>query len=123
MADKVPAQAWYEYLASFGYSAYDENTVPEDASFPRITYSWAESGFESPVSISASLWDYSMRWDIISQIADRIYADIGDGGKIIPFTGGYIWAKRGAPFSQRVTDPNDAIRRILINFAIEFFRK
>ena len=51
---------------------------------------------------------------------DSIYNAIGLGGKIIPFDGGYIWVKRGQPFSQRMADENDSTRRIYIVLEVEY---
>ena len=39
-------QAYRAFWASFGLNAYDENTVPEDAELPYITYEYAENGFD-----------------------------------------------------------------------------
>ena len=121
MAAQTAAEKWTEYLSSFGLPAYDENTVPEDASLPRITYSWAESELDAPVAISASLWYRSKKWKEITQKASEIYDAVGTG-VVLPIAGGYLWINRGVPFSQRVADADDGIRRILLNFSVEFLR-
>lgn len=119
---KDAAQTWNDFLEGFGLPAYDENTVPEDAEMPRLTYSWSESEMDAPVALSASLWYRSKGWKSITLMANSIYAGVGYAGKVLPVVGGYLWIKRGSPFSQRVTDPDDGIRRILINFTVEFLR-
>lgn len=121
MAAQTAAEKWTEYLSSFGLPAYDENTVPEDAALPRITYSWAESELDAPVAISASLWYRSKKWKEITLKAQEIYEAVGTG-VVLPIAGGYLWINRGVPFSQRVADADDGIRRILLNFSVEFLR-
>ena len=114
-------QAYHAFLASFGWATYDENTVPENAALPRLTYSFASDEFGYPVALSISVWDRSTSWTTVTNKADEIYNAIGLGGKIIPFDVGYIWIKRGRPFSQRMADENDTIRRIYLNIEAEYF--
>lgn len=113
-------QAYHAFLASFGWPVYDENTVPDDATLPRITYSFSDAEFGNPVAMSVSVWDRSTSWASVTTMKDQIYNAIGLGGKIIKFDGGYIWVKRGQPFSQRMADENDSIRRIYINVEVEY---
>ena len=119
------AQALYNFWSSFGWAVYDAYTVPSEdlhPEIPRITYNTEVSGFEDTVSVSVSLWDESYAWDRISLKADEIYAYIGSGGVVVPFDGGAIWIKRGSPFYTRMADPDDRIRRILMNINIEYFK-
>lgn len=113
-------QAYHNFLSSFGWVAYDENTVPEDASLPRITFNLSTAEFGNPVAMSLSLWARSTKWTSVTNKAQEIYEDIGLGGKMVPCDGGYLWIKRGQPFSQRMSDPNDSIRRIYINLEVEY---
>lgn len=113
-------QAYHAFLASFGWPAYDENTVPDDATLPRITYNFSDAEFGDPVAMAVSVWDRSTSWTSVTAMKDQIYNAIGLGGKIIPFDGGYIWVKRGQPFSQRMADESDSIRRIYIVLEVEY---
>jgi hypothetical protein len=113
-------QAYHAFLAAFGWPVYDENTVPDDASLPRITYNFADAELDAPVAMSISVWDRSTSWASATAMKDRIYNAIRLGGKIIPFDAGYIWVKRGVPFSQRMSDEDDTIRRIYINVEVEY---
>ncbi len=113
-------QAYHAFVASFGWATYDENTVPDNAPMPRNTYNFADAEFGSPVAMSISAWDRSTSWARVTEMKSRIYNAIGLGGKIIPFDGGYIWIKRGQPFSQRMSDEDDSIRRIYINVEVEY---
>lgn len=113
-------EAYHSFLSSFGVKAYDENTVPDDAQLPRITYSVSVAEFGDPVSMSISVWDRSTKWTTVTEMADAIYDAIGLGGRILSFDDGYIWVKRGQPFAQRMADEDDSIRRIYINVEVEY---
>lgn len=113
-------QAIQLFWEQFGVAAYDENTVPENATFPRITYTYAEDDFERPVALSASVWDRSYSWKRVQSLTETIRNEIGYGGILIPCEDGQIWLKTGAPFAQRMGDEDDAIRRIYINIEAEF---
>ena len=113
-------QALQSFWERFGVSVYDENTVPEDATYPRLTYTYAEDDFERPVALSASLWDKSFSWVRLTNLAEAIRTEIGYGGVLLTCENGHIWLKRGAPFAQRMSDEDDAIRRIYINIEAEF---
>lgn len=113
-------KAYHAFLASFGWPVYDENTVPDDAVLPRITYNLSDAEFGAPVAMSVNLWNRSTSWASVTGKADEIYRIISLGGKLIPYDRGYIWVKRGQPFSQRMADENDSIRRIYINLEVEY---
>ncbi len=113
-------RAYHAFWNSFGWPAYDENTVPDDAQLPRLTYDVAVAEFGEPVALSVSVWDRSTSWSSVTQKASMIYLRVGLGGKIIPYDDGYIWIKRGQPFFQRMNDENDSIRRIYINLEVEY---
>lgn len=117
------AQALHQFWSGFEWKAYDASTVPAkdfEPAIPRITYDVSTSEINYPVFLTASLWDRSFSWAAVSQKADEIYSYIGQGGVMVPFDGGAIWITRGSPFSQRVADEDDAIRRIMININAEF---
>lgn len=119
---KDGGQTWQEWIEGFSLPAYDESTVPEDASMPRITYAWSETEFDTPTTLPVSLWYRAKGWKDITQKAEEIYDDIGYGGKTLKTTDGYLWVLRGSPFYQRVTDEDDGIRRIMLNIIVEHFR-
>ena len=111
-----------DFWSSFGLPAYDESTVPDDAVFPRITYSVSVDGLDNPVALSASLWYRSTSWTDISQKADQIEARIVNmKPPAIKINGGRVYITKGTPFAQRMTDPDDMVRRIYINVNVEYF--
>lgn len=116
-------QALQKFWSSFGLEAYDENTVPtgdNKPDLPYITYQAATSDFNHPISLNASLWYYGSSWSQITTKLSEIQSYIGRGGVTLLIDNGAIWIKKGTPFAQRMSDPDDMIRRIYINIEAEF---
>ena len=115
------AAAIYQFWSSFGLTAYEENTVPEDAAFPYITYQLVTDSFDREVAATASLWYRGESWMAINAKTEEIAQHIGLGGKIIKCDGGRIWIKRGQPFAQNMGDESDdLIKRKYLNLTFEF---
>ena len=116
------AAAIYQFWSSFGLTAYEENTVPEDATFPYVTYQLVTDSFGREAASAASLWYRGESWTAINAKTEEISAHIGLGGKIIKCDGGRIWIKRGQPFAQNMGDESDdLIKRKYLNLTFEFF--
>ena len=60
------ASALYQFWNSFGLTAYEENTVPDDAAFPYITYQLVTDSFDREIPLTASLWYRSESWKAIN---------------------------------------------------------
>ena len=115
------AAAIYQFWNSFGLNAYEENTVPDDAAFPYITYQLVTDSFDREISLAASLWYRSESWTGINAKTEEISQAISRGGKIISCDGGAIWLKRGQPFAQNMGDESDnLIKRKYLNITAEF---
>ena len=115
------AAAIYQFWSSFGLTAYEENTVPEDAAFPYLTYQLVTDSFDHEVAATVSLWYRSESWTAINAKTEEISAHIGLGGKIIKCDGGHIWIKRGQPFAQNMGDESDdLIKRKYLNLTVEY---
>ena len=115
------AAAIYEFWNSFGLTAYEENSVPDDAAFPYITYQLVTDSFEREIPLTASIWYRSESLAGINAKTEEISQKISRGGKIIPCDGGAIWLKRGQPFSQNMGDESDnLIKRKYLNITAEF---
>ena len=115
------AAAIYQFWNSFGLTAYEENTVPTDATFPYITYQLVTDCFDREIPLSASLWYRSESWTGINAKTEEISQKISRGGKIISCDGGAIWLKRGQPFAQNMGDESDdLIKRKYINITADF---
>ena len=119
----LKTQALYNFFSGFELPVYEENTVPTGANVPElpyITYATATSGFDNDVQISASLWYKGYSWADADRKAAEINTALAHGGKMIPYTGGALWIRRGTPFAQHMADENDTIRRIYINLTAEY---
>ena len=118
------AQGIHAFWSSFGWRAFDETTVPDNAMETDghyITYEYSMAEFQQNVIMTASVWERSSSWAGVMAKSDEIFAKIGLGGKLIPIDGGYIWIKRGSPFSQRLSDDSDStVRRVVLSIVAEY---
>lgn len=115
------AAAIYQFWSGFGLTAYEENTVPTDATFPYITYQLVTDSFDRELQLTASIWYRSESWTAINAKTEEISQKISRGGKIISCDGGAIWMKRGQPFAQSMGDKSDdLIKRKYLNITAEF---
>ena len=115
------AAAIYQFWSGFGLTAYEENTVSDDAKFPYITYQLVTDSFYREIPLTASLWYRSESWTSINAKTEEISQKISRGGKIISCDGGAIWLKRGQPFAQNMGDErDDLIKRKYLNITAEF---
>lgn len=114
-------QALYNFYNGF-LTAYEENSVPENAALPYLTYNVITDNLGSGgTALTASLWYKGPSWTDIDAKRRTISASITRGGRMITCDGGAIWINRGQPFAQRMRDDTDAsIKRILININAEF---
>lgn len=118
-------QAQYEFWSSFGVPAYEENSVPDekDVSFPYITYSAAASGFDEPVSITASVWDRNSSWSVVDGLADAIEHEIRTRLPQAYDQGMYRVYIGDTPFAQNMGDPSDdTIKRKVLSVVFEFMQ-
>ena len=119
------ASALYNFFSSFGIEAYEETLVPtgnEAPKFPYLTYQLITDSFDNEVLIPVSLW-YRSEASLLAlnSKTEEISQRIGRGGVFLDCNGGKIWIKRGSPFAQTMSDPEDnTIRRKYINITAEF---
>lgn len=116
--------ALHSFYASFGLKAFEENTVPSGDSAPELpylTYNVVTDSFGTDVSLGLSLWYRGTSLKAINAKTDEISAAIGSVGRFIPCDGGGIWLRRGSPFAQNMSDPEDEmIKRKYINLVAEY---
>ena len=119
------ASALYNFFSSFDIEAYEETLVPtgeEAPKFPYLTYQLITDSFDNEVLIPVSLW-YRSEASLfaLNSKTEEISRRIGRGGVFLDCDGGKIWIKRGSPFAQTMSDPEDnTIRRKYINITAEF---
>ena len=116
------AQAIHNFWSGFGWDAYDENSVPDDAEYPRITYEVQTDSLDNILLLSASLWDRSTSWERVSKKAEQIAQEIVHiYPAAIRIAGGGLYISKGTPFASRMSEPNnDTIKRIYLNINAEF---
>lgn len=114
-------QTLYSFWSGFGIDAYDENSVPDNARLPYITYESSDDSFGNVVAQTAQLWYRSSSWAEITLKEQEISDYITRGGRMIAYDGGALWINRASPWAQRLSDEDDdMIRRIALNVTIEF---
>lgn len=115
--------AFYQLWSSFSIPAYDENSVPKNADYPRIDYQVITDSFDSVVYPMAKLWYRSSSWEDIDQKKKEIAARLADLAPI-PLDDGYMHVTAGTPFAQRTAAENDdTVKGYILNLAVEFFTR
>ncbi|MBQ6127094.1 hypothetical protein IJI69_00390 [Candidatus Saccharibacteria bacterium] len=120
MSRPTKAAAIYSFWNSFGIPAYEENTVPDDAELPYITYQLVTDSFDMEVPMAASIWYRSPLWTEINAKTEEISEELYNG-VLLECDKGLIWLKKGSPFAQNMSDSSDdMIRRKYLNLAVEY---
>lgn len=116
------SQAIQHFWESFDIPAYDENTVPDDAQMPYITYNVVTNAVGNVTLLTASVWYRSSSWVDISKKVDEIAEKLASNGFYsATLDDGVMWMVQGSPFAQRMSDPeDDMIRRYYLNVTAEF---
>ena len=113
-------QALNSFFNSFGVAAYEVGSVPDKASFPRITYESRIGSLGDTIQIDASIWDLSNGWAKVDRIANDIERTINGMG-CPQIDGGRYRVYKGTPYAQRMSEPdNDNIRRTVLHINFEF---
>ena len=116
-------QAYYNLWSSFGVPAYDENLVPEGASYPRITYQVLVDSIDGPVFPTATLWARSTSWTWLDAKLKEI-SDYVEDMLPLQINEGYMHVTKGTPWAQRTKDPSDSmVIGYRLNLGIEFLTK
>ena len=118
-------QALQSFWSSFGWAAYNESTVPDDAmelnGGKYITYEAATDSLGEDLLLSASLWHRSTSWTTIHAKAEQIAQFIETQfPPAIPIDGGFMKIRKGTPFATDSADDDLTIRRVRLNVFIEF---
>lgn len=120
MSKPTKEAAMYAFWNSYSIPAYEENTVPDEAELPYITYQLITDSRFSELPLAANIYYRSDSWVEINAKANEISYDI-QTGKRLECEGGWLWIKKGSPFVQNMSDStDDTIRRKYINITVEF---
>ena len=114
-------KALYAWLNNF-MPFYPASSVPCDVVFPYGTYELiTDSLYGGEVGLTVNLWFYTESEADPNAKAQEFAQYIGMGGAVIPCDEGYVWIKRGTPWSQSLVDESDAkIKRRYINATAEY---
>lgn len=112
-------QTLQAFWSGFGIPAYDENSVPDEAQLPYITYDVSVDDFGNSVAQTASLWYKSTSWRDITEKEMEIAEFVGRGGRMIAYDNGAMWIKKANPWAQRMSD-SDTVKRMILNLEIEY---
>ena len=112
------AAALKTFFSGFGLPAFAEDSVPDNASLPYITYSVSDPEWNRKATMYARVWDRTTSNTGISMKADEILAEIGEGIRI-PLEGGHlvIWPEN--PITQIRVDGD--FRYAYINLSVNAY--
>ena len=119
----TPEAAVYTFLSSFGIPAYAASSVPDQATFPYLTYDlvlgeWGQPEVNMPVNVWYRTDSEALPNAKVREIGERI----GMGGITLPCDGGMLWLKKGSPWAQAVTveGEDEKVKRRYVNINIEY---
>ena len=119
----TPEAAVYTFLSSFGIPAYAASSVPDQATFPYLTYDLVVGEWGQPkVNMPVNVWYRTDSEAIPNAKVREISQAIGMGGITLPCDGGMLWVKKGSPWAQAMTveGEDEKVKRRYINITIEF---
>lgn len=119
----TPEAAVYTFLSSFGIPAYAASSVPDQATFPYLTYDLVIGEWGQPeVNMPVNVWYRTDSEAAPNAKVREISQAIGMGGVTLPCDGGMLWVKKGSPWAQAMTveGEDEKVKRRYININIEF---
>ena len=119
----TPEAAVYTFLSSFGIPAYAASSVPDQATFPYLTYDLVLGEWGQPeVNMPVNVWYRTDSEALPNAKVREISQAIGMGGITLPCDGGMLWVKKGSPWAQAMTveGEDEKVKRRYVNINIEF---
>ena len=114
-------QALHQFWSSLGIAAYEENSVPDGATFPYVTYQKLSGRLEDALYPTGSIWTRNSSWAEADALKRQLEAKFEHGGIIYKLDNGRIYISQGSPFAQGMSDDVDKmVKRYVINLAVEF---
>lgn len=84
------AKALYDFYSGFGIPAYSKDNVPDDATFPYITYTVVDGDWDTPRSHYCMVYMRTRSNQELLKKADEIKEAIGTGLRL-PCDGGCLY--------------------------------
>lgn len=101
--------------------AYEENSVPDGAAFPYVTYQKESGSLEDSLVPTGSIWTRGTSWEEADALKNQLEEKFARGGVTIKLDKGYLYIAKGSPFAQGTSDDTDkTIKRYVINLAVEY---
>jgi len=119
----TPEAAVYTFLSSFGIPAYAASSVPDQATFPYLTYDLVLGEWGQPeVNMPVNVWYRTDSEALPNAKVREISKAIGMGGVLLHCDGGALWLKKGSPWAQAMTveGEDEKVKRRYVNINIEF---
>lgn len=112
------AQALYQFFSQFGIPAYAEDTIPQNAELPYLTYSNVDPDWREQRTIHVQVYYRNQTSNLASLTkADEIMAEIGDCRKL-PFDGGLVVLR---PVDVQPKPPDGSVRAAVISLTINAY--
>lgn len=111
-------KAFYQFFSSFGIPAYEENSVPDNAALPYITYTPQDTDWREPTSVSASIWYKGTGLSELFAKVDEIKKKVGEGLRIPIESGGCVWIYKDSPFAQIQAAEIDNVKMAYLLFGV-----
>lgn len=112
------AKILHDFFEGFGIPAYEENTVPDDAEAPYITYDLSVPDWRNPSSISATIWYKSTDYTDVLNKADEICKKIEEGLRLPVKSGGCVYLYKDNPFSRVIPTEKDNVKAVTLNIGL-----
>ena len=113
------AKALKAFYSGFGIPAYAEDSVPDTAQLPYITYTAVQSGVFSSATHQARVWYPGTGYAQVNAKADEIIAAIGQG-KRLKAGRGFVCIYPGTPLCQ-MQPADDKTRIVYINLELRSY--
>ena len=121
--NKNKYQALYEFYNTFGIPAYEENSVPEDAELPYITYEIMTADLDMEnIAMSCQIYFKSNSLMKVNAITEKLYNALSGGLKLKCDTG-YIVLYRGRPFAQNRPSGDKTVKAKYINISADYITR
>lgn len=106
------AIALYRFFSGFGLPAYVEDSLPDEATLPYITYQLVTPDWRDSAVMYVRVWYRSTSFVSINAKVDEISAAIGEGVSI-PTSGGAVYLNKGSPFAQCMPMEGDNTLKVI----------
>ncbi|HPY84041.1 MAG TPA: hypothetical protein PLS20_03240 [Ruminococcus flavefaciens] len=113
-------QALHTFYSSFGVPAYEENSVPETAKPPYITYEVITSEFDGEnIALSCQIYDKSNSLKNLNKLTEQLSVRLRGGCKLV-CDDGYIMLYRGEPFAKPLPTWDKTVKGRYINISADY---